>query len=174
LRTAHYLIFRAPVRLLLVGLGIWSEPDAPNKIPESLVGMKRIEGRIHIQKRPEGSSFFIVAVQPFQCLLFVPEPGIRSRSHLLAQHSQCLGNVLLEQQSERRSARWWQVISRRIRSYSLPAFSCWDYFAPDCEWIEARIGSEASRWRSFCSFDELSPRGKLPFIDSLKYRPELQ
>jgi hypothetical protein len=67
----------------------------------------------------------------------------------------------------------WQI-SRRIRSYSPPVFSCWDYFAPDCEWSEARIGSEALRYRSFCSFDEWSLRGKLPFIDSLKYRPELQ
>ena len=49
-----------------------------------------------------------------------------------------------------------------------------DYFALEYERIEAHIGLVALRWRSCCSFRERRLRGKLPFIDSLKSRPELQ
>jgi hypothetical protein len=38
--------------------------------------------------------------------------------------------------------------------YSLPAFSCWDYFSLDYERIEARIDSGALRWQSCCSIHE--------------------
>jgi len=47
-------------------------------------------------------------------------------------------------------------------------------FCAGLRMIKARIGSGALRWRSFCYFDEWSLRGKLPFIGSLKCRPELQ
>jgi hypothetical protein len=69
------------------------------------------------------------------------------------------------------------LVASHFGTYTLvfaASVSFWEYFAQDCEWIEAHIGSGALRWRSFCSFDEWSLRGKLPFIDSPKYRPELQ
>jgi hypothetical protein len=70
-------------------------------------------------------------------------------------------------------ARLWQVISGPICSYSLPAFSYWDYFAPECEPIEVRIGLGESHWQSCSWFRGRNPRGELLFIDLPKYPSEL-
>jgi hypothetical protein len=92
----------------------------------------------------------------------------------LAQHSQCLGDALLEQQLERRLAR---RLASHFETYTLvfaASVFLLGLFCAGLRMIKARIGSGALRWRSFWYFDEWSLRGKLPFIGSLKCRPELQ
>ncbi len=67
----------------LVGFGI-REPHTPNQIAEALVRTQYVESGIDIQKRPESSSFFIVAVERFQGFLCVSQPCINLRSIELA------------------------------------------------------------------------------------------
>src|ERR1700685_692954 len=67
------------IPLTLVPLGPWSESHTPDNIAKALVGTKRIERGIDVQKRPERFSLFIVSLKQFQSLLLFSQSGVHLR-----------------------------------------------------------------------------------------------